>query len=130
MAHLSPAVIDSLQHSPAVHDLVNTYFTQSFWELFLLGTAGALLHTLLTVGQFWKKKQSSPWPRLLLDLTISVLIVAIIVYVREDIMTILPLNKFIAAGVGYSAQSLFPKLVSLGLKRTSNEEASPPDSGT
>lgn len=132
MSHELPPVLDSLQHSPIMENLVQHYFNESFWELCLLGTIGALLHTLLKIKQARDLKKSIDTGAHLFNLAISILIVGVLVYIRDEMVSIFPMTKLIVLGVGYSAQSVFLNVVSLARKKVSNEQVSPadPESGT
>lgn len=132
MSHELPPVLDSLQHSPAMENLVQHYFNESFWELFFLGIVGALLHILLKIKQARDKGQTVDTVAQLFNLGISILIVGVLVYIRDEMVSIFPMTKLIVLGVGYSAQSMFLNIVSLARKKVSNEQVSPadPESGT
>lgn len=94
--------------------LVKQYFHSDFIELFLLGLAGAFVHAAIKLQKGGKKST------IYFNFGISAVIVAILVYVRDEMVTVFPLTKLIIVGVGYSAQSIFENIVSLARKKLPN----------
>lgn len=113
-------VIDTLaiSHSPEAQRFVVKYFNESFVELLILGIFGVLIHVLLKIQQQKKKGESIDYLGQLFNVLASSMIVAVIVYVREDIVNFLPLTKVIVVGVGYSAQSVFINIMKVTNKKT------------
>lgn len=114
--------IDTLQRNPiATQKFISQYFSNGFFELFILGIMGVLIHAILKVQQ--KKKEGVKVDLLeqLFNAIVSSLIVGVIVYIREDIVNFLPLTKTIIVGVGYSAQSVFLNLMNFTKKKIGND---------
>lgn len=100
--------------------LVKQYFHSDFFELFFLGIAGALVHAAIKLQKGGKKST------IYFNFGISTLIVAILVYIRDEMVTVFPLTKLIVVGVGYSAQSIFENIVSLARKKAPNASTDSP----
>ena len=79
-------------------------------ELYLLGLGGVVLHLLTKIYNARKTNEKLDYFLEGISSSISILIVVLFVYAREDLAVFYPLTLFTTILLGYSAQSLARQL--------------------
>lgn len=80
-------------------------------ELYILALAGVALHLLTKIFEARKNKLKLDFVLESLATLISLIIVSVLVYSKDDLEAFYPVNKITAIILGYIAQSLFRVLI-------------------
>lgn len=91
-------------------------FMPPFFELLLIASIGIAIHFITRLIEARNKKENIDWVLQGLGMVLSLLISFMLIYTRDSIKDIFPITPFIAGITGYSAQSIFAKLVTMKTK--------------
>lgn len=87
-----------------------------FFELLLLSLVGIAIHLVTRLIEARRKKEKLDLTLQILGVILSFLISFLLIYTRDSIADIFPITPIIAGVTGYSAQSMFHKLVTIKTK--------------
>lgn len=86
--------------------------------LYIMGVVGVGIHFLWKIYETYGQKRN--WEKELLSLAISTLVMVVMVFGKEDLEGIMPVTRLGATIIGYSAQSIFRKVVNIKIPKHTN----------
>ncbi len=98
---------------------------RTFLEFGALGLLGILLDIIFKVKDVLQVGAKPNWGLAVLNTIASVIITGVVIYAREDIKDIYPITMFTAFLTGYTAQSIFRKIIQVKDKFTMPEQSKP-----